>query len=216
MPQDFNDGDEENDSDNDVEEEIIDDIEPEVVINEDVRTRGRTRGSMFNASSSFMTGKFIRLKTISALENPCLCCLCRIEMDRENGHNVSIALEKKMFKNGLVAQLGDGMGISFVREGNVDLWQMVCLDCGYIDDNGEVDVVQEVYTLRFHRNYGNIEINSENIFDAFAFAPKLGLDVCRSIRDEFDALERMSLIERRYIKMNEDVRTFEFTDEFQR
>ena len=170
---------------------------------------------MFNASSSFMSGKFIRLKVISALDDPCLCCLCRMEMDRENGHSVSIALEKKLFRNGLVNQLGDGMGISFIRDGNVDIWQMMCLDCSYINENEEVDVVSDVYTLRFHKNYGNIEINSDNIYDAFSFAPVLGLDVCRDIRNEFDALERMALIEKRYLKANEK-REFHFTQEFQR
>ena len=170
---------------------------------------------MFNASSSFMTGKFIRLKVISALDNPCLCCLCRMEMDREEGFNVSIALEKKLFKNGLLAQLGDGMGISFIRDGNVDLWQMICSDCGYINEKEEVDVISEIFTLRFHRNYGNIEINSENIHDAFSFAPDLGLNVCRDIRNEFDALERQSLIEKRYLKPNTE-KEFHFTEEFQR
>ena len=162
-----------------------------------------------------MTGKFIRLKVISALEDPCLCCLCRIEVDREIGRSVSIALEKKLFRNGLVAQLGDGMGISFIRNGNVDIWQMLCLDCSYIDENGDVDVVSDVYTLRFHKNYGNIEINSDNIYEAFSFAPVMGLDVCRDIRDEFHALERMKLLEQRYLKANEK-REFKFTQEFQR
>ena len=139
-----------------------------------------------------------------------------MDMDRETGFSVSIALEKKLFKNGLVAQLGDGMGISFIRHGNVDLWQMVCPDCGYLNENGEVDVKGEVFTLRFHRNYGNIEVDSENIHDAFAFAPVMGLDVCRDIRNEFDALERMSLIDTRYIKVNPKKREFVFSEEFQR
>ena len=210
------------DSENESDEEIIhnasgEDVGDDAVgdnISSDSDAR-RTRGNLFNARSSFMTGKFIRLQVASAFDEPCVCCLCRLETDRDEGFNVSVALEKKLFKNGLVGTLGDGLGISFERNGNVDLWQVICRDCGYINDQDQVDVISEVFTLRFHASFGNIELDSGNIVDPFSFAPMLGLDMVRDIRAEFNSLERMALIERRYMRPNTE-RKFHFTEEFQR
>ena len=92
---------------------------------------------------------------------------------------------------------------------------MVCRDCGYINDQNEVDVISDVFTLRFHTSFGNIEIDSSNIMDPFSFAPMLGLDIVRDIRQEFNSLERMALIEQRYMRPNEE-RKFHFSEEFQR
>ena len=43
----------------------------------------------------------------------------------------------------------------------MDIWQILCADCGYIDENGED--ISKIFTPCFHINYGNIQIYSENI-----------------------------------------------------
>ena len=117
--------------------------------------------------------------------------------------NTSLALEKKLFRNGLLGILGDGLGVSFIRDGSLDLWQLICTACAYINDENEVEVDSEIFTLRFHINHQNIEIESENVFDAFSVAPVLGLDVVRDIRDEFESLHRMAHVQQRYLQQNE-------------
>lgn len=182
--------------------------------------RGRTRGSMYQARSSFMTGKFIRLKPtpVPPLESelPCYCCLCHIEVSRDEAHNLTLEAEKKLFRNGLLGLIGDGLGVSFVRYGSLDLWQLLCNACGYINDENELEVDSEVFTVRFHNNHQNIEIESENIFDAFSVAPVLGLDVVRDIRSEFESLQRMAHIQQRYLRKDEEKRLFHFTADYQR
>ena len=186
---------------------------------EGVNLRGRLRGSLFNARSSFMTGKFLRLEIsqVPTIESglPVFCCLCHIEVDRDEALNVTLELEKKLFKNGILGTLGDGLGISFIREGILDTWQVICRQCGYLDDNDTVEVDSEVYTMRFHTSHGNVDIASDNIYDAFSFAPNLSFDVIGDIREEFESLERMHHIQERYLGQLPK-RPFHFTSEYQR
>ena len=69
--------------------------------------------------------------------------------------------------------------------------------------------------MRFHTSHGNIDVASDNIFDAFAFAPNLSYDVIGDIREEFETLERMSHIQERYIGKHPR-RLFHFNSEYQR
>lgn len=108
--------------------------------------------------------------------------LIHFKTDRDDSISLTFELEKKLWRNALFEQKGDAMGIFFSRNGMHDLWQVLCSQCAYMTDTGPT-VIDEVFTVAFHRRYGNIDASENvNTTDLFDQAKLLASEAIRDYR----------------------------------
>ena len=108
--------------------------------------------------------------------------MIHLKTDKDDSISLTFELEKKLWRNALFEQKGDGMGIFYSRNGIHDLWQVLCTQCAYMTDTGPT-VIDEVFTVSFHRRYGNIEaLESVNTTDLFDQAKLLASEAIRDYR----------------------------------
>ena len=140
----------------------------------------RTRGRPVRAQSNFMNGKYLRLAITDGVEDTCALCNHYAPLASNLSEVLSFDLEKVLWRNGIYDHRGDGFGISFVRSGGLNSWQIVCKQC--LDpDSEKQNVIDDVFRVRFHQQNGNLNKNQE-LDNVFSESEYLTADVIKDIR----------------------------------
>ena len=139
-----------------------------------------TRGRPVRAQSNFMKGKYIRLDMTDGQEDSCALCNHYAPLAANLSEVLSFDLEKILWRNGIYDHRGDGFGISFVRSGGLNSWQIVCKQC--LDpDSDQQNVIDDVFRIRFHQQNGNLNKNQE-LNNVFSDSEYLTVEVIKDIR----------------------------------
>ena len=168
----------------------------------------RGLGRAVKGNSYFMQGKYLILQINDGETNICALCNMYAPLDEGKSEQLSFELQKKLFRNGMLEQRGDGFGICYNRQGGLNQWQIICKSCLSYDGQ-EQDVIDSCYRVNFHIENGNIKSDSD-ARDIFQNAPELANEVMRDIRDDFIKLNRAYSLDMRYFNLKL-TRKFYFT-----
>lgn len=165
---------------------------------ENEQSNRRGPGRAVRAKTHFMHGRFIRLPCQPGESDNCAICNHYAPYNEEKSEILSYELEKRLFRNGILESRGDGLGLTYDRQGGLNQWQIVCKNClSY--SGGEQDVIDSVFRVQFHIEHGNITSNSD-VRSIFSDAPELGLEVIKEIRDNWISLNRAYSLDIRYFQ----------------
>ena len=140
--------------------------------------------------ANFLKGKILLLPvTDGSVENAC-CAICH-QLADENAEPITLLLENRLRLNPILSS-EETFGIAFdFYSNNVDM-QLVCTDCLATSKDSEdgQTVFPKVYTIDFHKKYGNLsEFHADNVTDLFNAASSLSMSCVKELRDRIAELE---------------------------